>query len=171
MMTDYHQPDSNIIDYNPLGKIPAMLLDDGDILIDSSVICTYLDSLHDSHKIIPEDPDARFKVLSLEALADGMTEAAINVQRERSRPPRGQSEAIIDKQWGKFERSMDWINANPDVLEGPLNIGHISIVSGIGWVEFRMGDVLGNWKFRWPTLGTWYDQMSERPSIQATAPK
>ena len=171
MMTDYHQPDSDIIDHNPLGKVPAMILDDGNILVDSSVICAYLDTLHSRHKIIPEKPETRHKVLSLEALGDGMTEAAINVQRELSRPPEIQSDAVRDKQWGKFERTMDWINANPAVLEGPLNIGHIAIATGIGWVEFRMGDILGNWKSRWPMLGAWYDQISERPSFQATIPK
>jgi len=171
MMTDYHKPDSDIIDQNPLGKVPAMILDDGDILIDSSVICAYLDSLHDRHKMIPVNPEFRFKVLSLEALADGMTESAINVQRERGRPAEGQSDAIRDKQWGKFERAMDWINANPRALEGPLNIGHIAIATGIGWVEFRMGDILGDWKSRWTMLGAWYDQVSKRPSFQATVPK
>lgn len=171
IMTEYHKPDSDIIDHNPLGKVPAMILDDGDILVESKVICAYLDSLHDGHKIIPTDPEIRFKVLSLEALADGMTESAINVQRERGRPPEGQSDAIRDKQWGKFERAMDWINANPRVLEGPLNIGHIAIATGIGWVEFRMSDILGDWKARWPMLGAWYDQVSERPSFQATVPK
>ena len=54
MMTDYHKPDSDIIDQNPLGKVPAMILDDGDILIDSSVICAYLDSLHD-FAVLPVD--------------------------------------------------------------------------------------------------------------------
>jgi len=171
LMTDYHKPDSDIIDHNPLGKVPAMILDDGDILVESKVICAYLDSLHDGHKMIPTDPEIRFKVLSLEALADGMTESAINVQRERGRPAESQSDAIRDKQWGKFERAMDWINANPNVLEGPLNIGHIAIATGIGWVEFRMGDILGDWKSRWTMLGAWYDQVSERPSFQATVPK
>ena len=72
---------------------------------------------------------------------------------------------------GKFERAMDWINANPRVLEGPLNIGHIAIATGIGWGEFRMGDILGDWKSRWTMLGAWYDQVSKRPSFQATVPK
>ncbi|MGB0576191.1 MAG: glutathione S-transferase family protein [Alphaproteobacteria bacterium] len=171
MMTDYHKPDSDIIDHNPLGKVPAMILDDGDILVDSSVICAYLDSLHDGNKLIPNDPRYRYKVLSLEALADCMTESAINVQRENSRPAESQSDVVRDKQWGKFERAMDWINATHSVLEGPLNIGHIAVATGVGWVEFRMGDTLGDWKSRWGMLGAWYDQVSERPSFQATVPK
>jgi len=171
MMTDYHKPDSDIIDHNPLGKVPAMILDDGDILVDSSVICAYLDSLHDGNKLIPNDPRYRYKVLSLEALADCMTESAINVQRENSRPAESQSDVVRDKQWGKFERAMDWINATPSVLEGTLNIGHIAVATGVGWVEFRMGDTLGDWKSRWGMLGAWYDQVSERPSFQATVPK
>lgn len=168
---DYHKSADDMMDHNPLGKVPAMVLNNGDMLVDSSVICAYLDSLHDGRKIIPNDPAIRFKVLSLEALADGMTEAAILVERERDRPIEGQSNEIRRNQWGKFELAMDWINSHPSVLEGPLNIGHISVASGIGWVEFRMSDVLGDWKTRWPTLGAWYNKVGERPSFKATIPE
>ena len=117
---DYHKSADDMMDHNPLGKVPAMVLNNGDMLVDSSVICAYLDSLHDG---------------------------------------------------GKFELAMDWINSHPSVLEGPLNIGHISVASGIGWVEFRMSGVLGDWKTRWPTLGAWYNKVGERPSFKATIPE
>ena len=71
----------------------------------------------------------------------------------------------------RIERMLtDYHKPDSDIIEGPLNIGHIAIATGIGWIEFRMGDILGDWKARWPMLGAWYDQVSKRPSFQATVP-
>jgi glutathione S-transferase len=168
--TDYHAPNSDIVDQNPLGKVPALILDDGSILVDSPVICAYLDSLHEGPRMIPEDAKERWAALSLEGLADGMTESAIAVQRERGRPEDKRWDQFRDRQWGKFERTMDWLEANPKLFEKPVNIGQIAVACGIGWIEFRMGDVLGEWRRRWPRLGAWHDEFSRRPSMRATMP-
>lgn len=171
IVTDHHAPDSGLVDDNPLGKIPALVLDDGSVITDSPVICAYLDSLNPGSRIIPAAGPARWRTLSLEALADGMTEAAIAVQRERGRPEQIQSRPVLDRQWQKFERTMGWIDDNPGSLEGPLHIGQIAVACGIGWVEFRLGDRVGDWQSRWPELGSWYDGFCERPAMQATAPR
>ncbi len=172
MPTDYHDPDSDIADHNPLGKVPALILDDGSILIDSPVICAYLDSLHDGAKIIPDDPAQRWRVLSLEGLGDGMTEAAITVQRERGRPEDKRMATVVERHWDKFESAMDWIEGSADeVLRGPINIGQIAVACGLGWIEFRMKDVLGDWREDWPSTAKWYDEFSARPSMRDTAPE
>jgi glutathione S-transferase len=170
--TNYHDPDSDIADHNPLGKVPALILDDGSILIDSPVICAYLDSLHDGDKMLPVDPTARWRALSLEGLGAGMTEAAINVQRERGRPEDKRLSEISDRQWGKFESAMDWIEGSAgDVLGSKLNIGQIAIACGLGWIQFRMGDILGEWREDWPNTGKWFDEFSMRPSMRETEPE
>lgn len=172
MPTDHHDPDSDIADHNPLGKIPALILDDGSILIDSPVICAYLDSLHEGNKIIPVEPALRWRALSLEGIGDGMTEAAIAVQRERARPEGKRWAEFSDKQWDKFESAMDWIEGSAEeVLGGKLNIGQIAVACGIGWIQFRMGDILGKWREDWPNTGKWFDEFSARPSMRDTEPE
>jgi glutathione S-transferase len=171
IVTDQHAIDSDLVDDNPLGKIPALILDDGSVITDSPVICAYLDSLSTGPRIIPTDGSARWHSLSLEALADGMAESAIAVQREYGRPEEIQYQPVMDRQWEKFERTMGWINDNPDELEGPLHIGQIAVACAISWVELRLSDRLGDWKSRWPALGAWYDKFCEIPSMQATAPR
>ncbi len=172
MPTDYRDPDSDIADHNPLGKVPALILDDGSILIDSPVICAYLDSLHAGDKMVPADPVARWRALSIEGLGDGMTEAAIAVQRERSRPENKRWAEFSDAQWGKVESAMDWIEGSAgEVLGSKLNIGQIAIACGLGWIQFRMGDIFGEWREDWPNTGKWFDEFSRRPSMRDTAPE
>jgi len=168
--TDYHKPDSDIVKHNPLGKVPALIRDDGSILVDSPVICAYLDSLSEGAKVIPPDGEARWQALQLEGLADGLLEQAIAVQRERGRPEDKRWQAATDRAWGKVERTLDWIEASPELLEGQVDIGQIALGCALGWIEFRMGDILGDWRTRWPAVGRWYGAFSARPSMQATAP-
>lgn len=168
--TDHHDPKSPLNSINPLGKVPAMTLDDGRVLIESSIICAYLDTLHDGPKLIPEGGDARHEALLLEAVAGGMADAAIAVQRERGRPEDKQWDVFSDRQWGKVERSLDALESRADGLDGPLTIGHIAIGCALGWMEYRLGDKLEGWDARWPKLAAWYREFIKRPSMQATMP-
>ena len=167
--TDHRDPNDPLHGDNPLGKIPAMVLDDGRVLIESSIICAYLDTLHDGPKLIPEG-DAGHEALFLEAVAGGMTDAAITVQRERGRPEDKQWDEFSDRQWGKVERSLDLLNSKAGEFDGPLTIGQIAIACGLGWIEYRLGDRLEGWDARWPKLAAWYREFIKRPSMQATAP-
>ena len=76
---------------NPLGKVPALLLDNGQCIVDSPVICAYLDSLTDAPRLIPADPAARIDALTREALADGIMDAAFAIVMERKRPDQQRS--------------------------------------------------------------------------------
>ncbi len=168
--TDYHDPESDIVEHNPLGKVPALIRDDGSVLADSPVICAYLDSLGDGVKVIPPDGEARWQALQLEGLADGLLEQAIAVQRERGRPEDKRWQTATDRAWAKVERTLDWIEANPAILDGPINIGQIALGCALGWIEYRMAGMLGEWRARWPRVGRWHDDFAARPSMQATVP-
>lgn len=169
--TNYADPDNNFITDNPLGKVPALILDDGTVLANSPVICAYLDSLHDGEKLIPTDGPAHWQALHLEGLADGLCESAIGVMRENVRPEDKQWDAFRDRQWSKVERTMGWLDGNADILEGPVTIGHVALGCAIGWTIFRLSDRLGDWRTRWPHVAKWYAAFEQRPSMQATAPR
>ena len=101
--TDYRPQDGALVRDNPLGRVPALIRDDGSVLADSPVICAWLDSLHDGPKLIPDAGEARWRALNLEGLGDGLGEAAIAVQRERSRPE--------DKRWDAW--ATPWPGSRP----------------------------------------------------------
>ena len=153
---------------NPLGKIPALLLDDGSVLIDSPVICEYLNH-QGGGKFFPTDTiwkaaSGRWKALGLAALGDGIADAAVAwiiLGRENPVPEAGR------------KRQMDTVLAGLDALErvkfaDPPTIGEITVACAIGYVEFRMPDL--DWKTSRPNLSAWYAKISELPSMKATAP-
>ena len=169
--TDHRAAVSDLVNDNPLGKIPALICDDGTTLADSPVICAYLDSLHDGPTLIPAEGAARWNTLNLEGLADGMGEAAISVFRERNRPDDENSEAFEERNEGKFTRTMSWIEDHADLLDGPVTLGHIALGCALGWAAFRVSDLLEDRASRWPKISQWHDAFAKRPSMQATAPR
>jgi len=153
---------------NPLGQIPVLQLDDGSALMDSPVICEYLNQLGGG-KFFPgmsiwRNTSGRWKALALQALGDGMADAAVAwVILGRETPP---PEALR-------ARRMDSVTSTLDVLERSKfatdpTIGEISVACAIGYVEFRMPDL--DWKATRPNLAAWYARMCEYPSMKATVP-
>lgn len=169
--TDYAEPDDDFLGANPLGRVPALTLDDGTVLADSPVICAYLDSLHDGATLIPAEGPARWQALHLEGLADGLCESAIAVARENARPNDKQWDALRARQWSKVERTLDWLESHDHILQEPVTIGHVALGCAIGWILFRLADRLGNWPSRWPGVAAWYGTFEQRPSMQATRPR
>ena len=112
---------------NPLGKIPVLLTDDGEALYDSRVICEYLDTLHDGPRLLPQDA-ARWSVLRLVALADGLMDAAVLVRYEKAaRQPEQQSQAWLDGQLGKVKRALAELESQAERLQGPVDMAQIGV--------------------------------------------
>lgn len=152
-------------DENPLGKIPTMVLPDGKVLFDSRVICRYLDETA-GNRAYPKN--RLFDVLTNEALADGIMEAAVLMIYEgRCRPEEIQSKDWVESQWVKIERALDHLEANP--LPGGFDMDHIAIACALGYVDFRHGD--RDWRNGRPALAKWFKDAQERPSIAETTPK
>ncbi len=164
------QPNAALAPDNPLMKVPTLVTDAGDKLFDSRVICAYLDSLHSGAKLIPESGPARWKVLCLEALGDGITDAGILVRYELGlRPKELHWKEWIDGQTKKVLQGLDQLESDPSVLSGPLNVGQIAVACGLGWMKFRnvFGDVLATR----PKLAAAIAKLEERPSFKATVPQ
>ncbi|GGE40358.1 glutathione S-transferase [Agaricicola taiwanensis] len=141
---------------NPLGKIPALILEDGSALYDSRVIIEYLDWKAGGGKIIPADPQKRFEALRLQALADGMMDAGIlRVYEGRFRQPEKFEPKWLKHQEGKMERSLDVLEASPPPAPGPLpHAGSIALACALGWFDFRFD---GAWRKDRPKLAAWYE--------------
>lgn len=156
---------------NPVGKIPAMVLEDGQVLYDSRVICAYLDSISQGARIIPASGSDRFRAMTLEALGDGIMEAAVLTRYEATLRPQ-------DLRWqGWSEGQMAKVNSGLDSLEkdwaeflaGPFTIGHLAVGAALGYLDFRFPDL--DWRSRCPGLAAWYETFAKRPSMKASEPK
>jgi glutathione S-transferase len=166
---DLEHPEGDLANDNPLGKVPTLVLDDGTALIESPLICDWLEMQADG-KLIPREPKARVAALQLQALGDGIGEAAICVQRERNRIGAQHSDQVEARWKGKFDRTLDLLEREfGRRMSGPANIGHIALACALGWVDFRMENM--DWRAGRPKLAQWYAELARRPSMAATAPK
>ncbi len=155
--------------HNPLRKIPALLIDDGTTIYDSTVICEYLDSLAGGGRIIPREPPHRWRVLTNHALAQGMCDAAILIRYEMViRPEERRWPVWIDDQWDRIDSGLEWFTRNSAELADPINVAHLALGSLLGYIDFRMPE--REWRKRFPIVRDWFERIGRRPSFQQTWP-
>lgn len=161
-------PGSLPVDQNPLGKIPALIPHDGPAIYDSRVISRYLDQM--SGAGLYPTRDALWPVLTLEATADGILEAAVlMVYETRLRPEDLRYAPWVDAQWAKISRALDAIEAQGmALLEAPLNMAQIGVGVALEYLDFRHD--ARNWRQGRPRLAAWESGFATRPSMQNTRP-
>lgn len=157
-----------LLEANPLGKVPALRLDDGRCLYDSWVICEYLDSLAPTPRLIPHGA-ARFDVLRRAALADGVLDAAVTARMELLRPEAIRWAPWTDRQQRAIRRGLVVMEKDMAALGGEVTLAHIEFAVALGYLDFRLPELA--WRDAHPALAAWQDAFSQRPSMQATAPQ
>ncbi|MDK3016893.1 glutathione S-transferase [Pseudodonghicola flavimaris] len=160
--------DAMLREANPLGKIPALVLEDGRTIYDSRVITRYLD-VRAQAGVYPED--RLWDVLVLEATAEGVLEAAVLMVYEgRIRPESLHYPPWIEAQWAKAIGGVQAIEARMmELLSGPLNMGQIAVACALGYLDFRHPG--RDWRSGCPQLAAWYADFESRPSMIATRPE
>lgn len=155
-----------LIARNPLGKIPALDIDDGRTLYDSRVISAYLND-HFGGAFYPDD---NWQTQLLEATGDGIMDCAVSMAYEvRLRPENEQSQDWVEAQWSKASRAISALNSTfIDQLNGPVTMGHISVGCALGYVDFRH-DARG-WRDSNSALADWYEVFGAGASMKATLP-
>jgi glutathione S-transferase len=154
---------------NPLGKIPSLTLDNGDVLFDSVVICEYLDSIGNGPSLFPSAGPERWQVLTLHAMADGMTDAAYQRRMDSIMPDGEGTPSWNARLKMAMENCLDVMETQAESYGDTLNIGTIAVACALGYHDFRFGNE--QWRNGRPKLESWYDAFSKRPSIAETAPK
>lgn len=165
---DTANPSPDLLAANPLGKVPALVLDNGEAVFDSPVICRYLDNLAAPYWI-PREASAELAVLRWEALADGLTDAAYNlVMEQRSRPEHERSPRTMERWTNEITRTLQYIEARMNTLGDELSLAHLALAASVGYLDFRLAHLL---RVEGQTqLVTWYDDFRKRPAMQATQP-
>lgn len=167
--------DSQTPDFNPLGKVPVLVLDGvdgkaGETLFDSRVIAEYLDTLPCA-KLIPASNEVRIRVKRWEALADGISDAAAAIFIERKRAPAMQSEDWIARQRGKIDAALkeadtrlvgDWCEG------GEFSLADAALAAALGYLKLRFASEIPLSPH--PKLAAWFARVEKRPSVAATAP-
>lgn len=150
---------------NPLGKVPVLILADGEAIFDSGVICDYLDGLSE-RRLIPAGGSERRAALRLQALAQGLCEAGIALRWETERRPEPlRYPPLAAGMTAKLVASYDHLEGEA-TLEQPLHIGHIALATALAWLEFRS---LPDFATGRPRLAQWYRGFAQRPSMRATS--
>jgi glutathione S-transferase len=166
--------DNPVNAHNPLGKIPALVLDDGTAIYDSRVIVEFLDGKSPIGRLIPEDLRDRIAVRRWEALADGVLDAGLLVRYESLRDKNEQSKAWSEKQLARMKRGMDQMAgelAERQWCHGErYSLGDIAVGCCLGWLGFRKpGDV--DWHKSYPVLARHYEKLMARPAFADTVPQ
>ena len=165
-------PANRISTYNPLGKIPVLVLDDDTTLFDSRVIVEYLDNASPVGRLIPDDTRARIQVRRWEALADGCLDAANAIVVEKRRPLEKQSNEAVARQQGKVERALqamsEDLGARGWCSGEHYSLADIAVGCALGYLDFRLADI--NWRRLYPNLAKLFEKLEKRPAFRDTAP-
>jgi glutathione S-transferase len=167
--TEIRQPRQDFLADNPLGKVPTLITDGGLPLFDSRVICEYLDSLHDGHKLFPIDVPQRWRTLRLMALGDGILDAAVLRRMEMLRPEKEQSPAFMEGQKAKVVRGLDMLEREVPRFHRQITIGQVTVGCCLGYLDFRYGTA-EDWRIGRPLIADWFSMFMNRPSMVATVP-
>ncbi|HEY1246736.1 MAG TPA: glutathione S-transferase family protein [Hyphomicrobiaceae bacterium] len=155
---------------NPLGKIPALIVDGDTAVFDSHVICEYLDSLAPAPVLFPRSGVERIKTLTLGSLADGMLDAALLlVYEKRFRPEEKWHAPWQERQQGKIGRALDVLERKPPAWKESPDYGHLTLACALGYLDFRHE---GKWRAGHPALVAWLDTFAKAvPAFAASQPR
>jgi glutathione S-transferase len=158
----------SLVAQNPIGKVPALVLDDGLQLFDSRVIAEYLASISDQgDTIFPAAGVKRWRVLTEQALADGLLDAALLVRYEETlRPAEQRWQPWAEGQMAKMTAALERMEASP--VDPAPTIGSIAIGCALGYLDLRFPAM--EWRKTLPKRARWFEAFAERPSMKATLP-
>ena len=172
-LEDVWAPDTRILESNPLGKVPCLIMEDGGAVFDSRVIVEYLDGMTPVAKLIPPSGRERAEVRTWEALADGVVDALILARLEQTqRPPEQQSQKWIDRQLQKVHTGIkamsNGLGEKPWCNGHAYSLADIAVGCALGYLDFRFSHI--DWRGQYPNLARLNEKLAARPSFVDTRP-
>ena len=163
-----HEAGPELLAHNPMSRVPTLVLEDGTSLYDSPVICEWLDGAGEGPRLIPLDGAGRWRVLRLQALADGMMDDAYDNVTEGRRPASQQSPAEMDRRNAALLRGAAALAGDLAPVPSPVTLAHIAAACALGYLDHRLPGL--DWRCGNPDLADWYAGFSRRPTMAATKP-
>ena len=166
-----YNAENGVAKYNPLGKVPALVTDDGECWYDSPLIAQYIDLLDIAPALVPRDPKAALRMRQLESLADGIMDAGLVSVREQARPAAQQSPEELVRQREKITRALDALEAytaDGTLKADELNLATIAVACAVGYLNFRR--VSPGWCATRPHLVKLVETLFQRDSFARTEP-
>jgi glutathione S-transferase len=159
-----------LIAANPLGKIPALVTDDGLTLFDSPVICAYLDAhpKAQGERLRPHSGNERWLVMRAEALGDGIMDLALALMTEKRKPEGEKSPTLTARQRGQLMRTLDRTPETLATLPDAATLGHLALAAALGYLDYRHQEL--NWREGRGELAAWHAEFAKRASYIATTP-
>ena len=158
---------AEVMQTSPLGRIPALVTDEGNVLYDSVVICEYLDHRFGGARLFPRN-STRWDVLRRHALADALLETLVRGLDERNRPVERQSPDTLAAHAAKVEAGLAAADRDVATRTGEPDIGDLTLGVVLGYLDFRYPDL--QWRTRHAARARWFDVFGARPSMRETAP-
>lgn len=160
--------DAAVVAHNPLGKIPTLITDDGAVLYDSRVICDYLNALGNG-QLVPRDGPARWNVLVVQSLADGIMDASVLARYETAaRPEPLRWSEWLDGQLAKVGSGLDALEAGVAAFGERVDLGTIAVGCALGYLDYRFASL--GWRQTRPKTAAWFERFGARKSMVATRP-
>ncbi|MFA5596054.1 MAG: glutathione S-transferase [Pusillimonas sp.] len=173
VLEDVWAADTKIQEFNPLGKVPCLVTDDGNSLYDSRVIVEYLDTLSPVGRLLPQGGRDRTATKCWEAIGDGVLDAGVSIVVEGRRPEHLRSEDWVNRQRKKIVSALNsmerGISPNHFCMGVNFSLADVSVGCALGFIEFRMPEL--NWRDNHPNLTALYERLMTRPSFATTVPK
>ncbi len=166
ILTNPHVSPPSLIAYNPLSKVPCLITDDGVALFDSPVICEYLDERGDALPLFPAHGALRWRALKLQAMGDGILDAAVSRRLDQGRPTEDARIQAMERARDAVSRTLDALERDPP--SSSADIGSITVACALGYLDFRFPD--DRWRERRPRLGAWHEAFSRQPALSRTVP-
>lgn len=154
---------------NPIGKIPTLVLDDGQAVYDSFVIVDHFDQVKPEPRLIPASGPERLRALRLNAIADGLLIAGILAKTEAGRPPERQWPEFQAAQWAKVKKCIEALDRELSGATKSVTIGEIAVGAAFGWLDLRAPEE--NWRPRAPNLAAFLEAFGKRASMERTKPQ
>lgn len=164
--------DSTVPRYNPLGRVPVLVLDDETSLFDSPVIVEYLDNLAPNNRLFPSPNRERIEVKRWEALADGVLDAAVAIRLEQLRPSDQRSDSLMRRERKAIDAGLDMMaNELGDAqwcMGTPFTFADVAVGCALGYLDFRLPSL--DWRNRHPNLSRLHEKLMQRPSFADSLP-
>ncbi len=164
--TNPHVSPETLLAANPLSKVPCLITTDGLALFDSPVICEFLDTVDNGLPMFPPHGGQRWRALKLQAMADGVMDAAVARRGEQGKPQEDARNAFMARQKAAVDRTLaEWEKDPPHNL---IDIGSISVACALGYLDLRFA--MEPWREAHPALAAWFAAFGENPAIARTVP-